>query len=78
MEGGGRGADHRMVRSGKAKGTKTAGMVGKFGRRRRTIGIVRAQFESWCACGGIRRQRKSAERDKQRLDGNGVRQNYSN
>ena len=79
MEGGGRGADHRMVRSGKAKGTMSAaGMVGKFGRRRRTIGIVRAQFESWFALVGPRRQRESAERDNQGLHGNGVRQNYSN
>ena len=55
-----------------------AGMVGKLGRRRRTVGIVRAQFESWAALVGIRRQRESAERDKQGLHGNGVRQNNSN
>jgi hypothetical protein len=78
MEGEGRGADYRMVRSGKAEGAmSTAGRVGKFGWRRRTVGIVRAQFESWFALVGHRRQRESAECDKQGLRGDGVCQNYS-
>jgi hypothetical protein len=75
-----RSADHRMMRSGKAEDAVCAArLVGSPGRRlRRAVGIMRAQFESRGALVGIRRQREPAERDKQGLHGNGVRQNYSN
>jgi hypothetical protein len=75
-----RNADHRMMRSGKAEDALCAARsVGVPGRRlRRAIGIMRAQFESRGALVGIRRQRESAERDKQSLHGNGVRQDNSN
>ena len=73
-------ADHRMMRSGKAKDAVCArGMIGNFSRRLCcAIGIVHAQFKRRGVLADVSRRRKAAERDQQGLHSNGVRQNNSN
>jgi hypothetical protein len=70
VEDGGRGADHGMMRAGKAEdAVRTAGLVGIAGRQRRLASrIVEAEFEGRSVLTAIRRQGEATDRDQQALD----------